>query len=211
MIFLVKADESFSMSEEKLRLVPPERRERIQRFRFTEDKRASLICGLLIRYGAAINLGDVSENLLIAYGKYGKPYFPDYPGFYFSVSHTRECVVYTSADVPVGIDTERIVRLDETAYSIAKNFFTLQEYERLMQSLDAPLEFFRIWTGKEAFLKCTGEGLSRPLDSFSVYSLPRGYSLISTVYGGRIISLCHRGECGSIVIKELLADKLTAI
>ena len=175
---------------------------------FAEDKRVALISGLLIRYGAAINLGVVSENLTLAYGKYGKPYFPDYPGFHFSVSHTRDCVVYTCADVPVGIDIERIVYLDKTAYSIAKNYFTSQEYERLIQSLDISSEFFHIWTGKEAFLKCTGEGLSRSLDSFSVYSLPEGYSLASTVYGNSIISLCCRGECSGIVIKELLADVL---
>jgi 4'-phosphopantetheinyl transferase len=67
----------------------------------------------------------------------------------------------------VGVDVEASNR--RVDFSIADRFFAPEE-ARVVKSM-APDErsriFFRFWTLKEAFIKATGEGLSRPLDSFS--------------------------------------------
>lgn len=53
---------------------------------------------------------------------------------------------------------------------MAKRFFAADEYAELIQlpNDQQTQAFYRIWTRKEAFIKAIGEGLSHPLDSFSV-------------------------------------------
>ena len=207
-VYLVSDSENISVTEENLLLVPEERREKIRRYSFEEDKRISLICGLLIRLCAVREKGSAAFWTGVSSGKFGKPCFTEYPDLYFSASHTRNCVVLASSEVPVGIDTEMYAPLDDAAYSIARNYFTADEYESIVSSSDPAERFYRIWTAKEAFLKCTGEGLSRPLDSFSVYSLPEGYSLEQKLYSANIISVCRRGEPADIDMEKMAALRL---
>jgi len=53
---------------------------------------------------------------------------------------------------------------------LAEQFFSPSEIKSLQQAdpLDRLDRFYRCWTRKEAFVKAHGEGLSIPLDSFSV-------------------------------------------
>ncbi|MEZ5856470.1 MAG: 4'-phosphopantetheinyl transferase superfamily protein [Hyphomicrobiaceae bacterium] len=70
-------------------------------------------------------------------------------------------------DCDLGIDVElpRTVERD-----VATNYFARREIGEL-EGLAPELwldGFFRCWTRKEAFIKATGDGLERPLDSFVV-------------------------------------------
>lgn len=156
--------------------MPESRRSRIDAFRFEKDKRLSLGVGILLE--KALNAAGYAGPMPDAgAGPHGKPYFPEIAGrFQFNLSHSGTkvmCVSAVSADaVPeVGCDVEtgESVRGDWTA--LAERFFTAEENAYLLGGNDPEARetrFRRLWTLKESFIKATGEGLSRRLDSFSI-------------------------------------------
>lgn len=107
-----------------------------------------------------------------AKGPHGKPYFaPDsfFSGLYFNISNSGSYEVLAVSDEPVGIDLQRDAGLHYDPLKMAQRWFTPEEVQ-LLSACESPAAqqscFFRLWTAKEAYIKLTGEGLSRPLDSF---------------------------------------------
>lgn len=99
---------------------------------------------------------------------YGKPFCLDGPAF--NVAHSQAHMVIVLADSgQVGIDIEYVKPCPEME-EIAKSHFSRHEQQQLMQHHgDARLRaFYRAWTRKEALVKALGEGLSLPLNKFSV-------------------------------------------
>ena len=72
-----------------------------------------------------------------------------------------------------GIDLERI-RPEFATETIAEQFFSSQETATLRALPEdvQPEAFFNCWTRKEAYLKARSDGLSFPLDQFSVSLIP---------------------------------------
>lgn len=103
----------------------------------------------------------------------GKPYFPAYPGFQFSLSHTQEyalCAVYPHA---CGADAEKTGRVTP---AVAARFFHPEE-QAYLRTLPAPLRSTaaaQIWCLREAYGKALGSGLSGIGRMFWV--LPNGES-----------------------------------
>jgi 4'-phosphopantetheinyl transferase len=102
------------------------------------------------------------------YGPHGKPQLAESP-LRFNISHTGALAVIAVAQVEVGVDVElpRSRRSD----AIARRFYAPGEIERLFAETDPARRedaFFRLWTCKEAFLKATGEGLSRSTRSYEI-------------------------------------------
>ena len=116
---------------------------------------------------------DASE-VQFRYGPHGKPYLAGSP-VRFNISHSGALALIALAQVEVGADVElpRKRRSD----AIARRFYAPGEIERLFAEADAEKRadaFFRLWTCKEAFLKATGEGLSRSTRSYEIaFSPPR--------------------------------------
>ena len=68
----------------------------------------------------------------------------------------------------IGVDVEQVKACRP---AVAKRFFTAEEYDFIQNSPAGEKQdeiFFQIWTGKEAVIKKSGEGLRIPLDGFSV-------------------------------------------
>jgi 4'-phosphopantetheinyl transferase len=79
----------------------------------------------------------------------------------FNLSHTSNLALLAiSIDRPVGIDLEE-VRPMENLTKLAARFFTVEEHQNILTADEAGRTelFFRIWTGKEAYLKAIGVGL----------------------------------------------------
>lgn len=134
-----------------------------------QDKARSLCCGLLLQYALGRELGQGTwredrkpEKLEIRYryGTGGKPYFSDYPQFYFSLSHSGNYAALAFSDRETGLDIQqkRPVRR-ETAGRV----LSVQEYRRYRE-LEGEEEkedwFFRCWCAKESYGKLKGTGLS---------------------------------------------------
>lgn len=124
----------------------------------------SLYCRVLSDIGIAEH-GIDPEHIEIYKNEFGKEYIKDKNVFY-NVSHTRELLCSAVSDSEIGVDCETIREIDSDA--LAERFFTKREYESIKNSPDPEDTFFCIWTKKESYVKYTGEGFSRPLNSFDV-------------------------------------------
>ena len=163
--------EAYAIYEKYL---PHERKEKIQRFRFEPDKIRSLIAGVLLRQELDVYLADKDADAYeIKKGEHGKPYLAGADDFHFSISHAGAYVALAIDEQPVGIDVE-LVQIRE---AVARRFYSEREQEeiRFMQEADAKddgkraeIAFTKIWTGKEAYLKYTGNGITNALAEIGV-------------------------------------------
>ena len=86
----------------------------------------------------------------------GKPFFKDIPLF-FSISHTDGFCAVCINNSPIGIDCEKInVSYEEKIELFSNRYFVSNEIELLKSSENKVLDFFKIWTGKEAYIKKFG-------------------------------------------------------
>lgn len=105
--------------------------------------------------------GDFSpETLQIQYHTYHKPYFAEHPELHFNLSHCDGLAVCLLSSTECGVDAEcrRQVRP-----GILRKVFTSEEQQLVLGSFDPDLEFMKIWTLKESYVKAIGRGLAYPL------------------------------------------------
>jgi len=93
----------------------------------------------------------------------------------FNLSHAEGIVgvaVLARADADVGFDIEPFDRTVDLG--VADRYFRPEEVAWLagLPAVERPRGFMRLWTLKEAFIKATGEGLSRDLASFWFETTP---------------------------------------
>jgi len=122
-------------------------------------------------------LGRSPAQLVLSYGRHGKPELAG-SSLRFNISHSGGVALIALGQCEVGVDVElpRPRRGDD----IARRFFAPGEKTRLF-ALEGPARadaFFRLWTCKEAFLKATGEGLSRSTRSFEIEASASGARLV---------------------------------
>lgn len=103
----------------------------------------------------------------IAVKEKGKPYFLYNENLHFSISHTKSHIAIALHDKEIGIDIENTRKCN---LSLAKRFFHSEEYNYLSSLTQEEQDeaFTKIWTLKEAFVKCTGEGIAGGFNKFSV-------------------------------------------
>lgn len=144
-------------------------RARAERFRFERDRTRFGAARGLLRSLLGWSLGVRPSELGFAYGRRGKPSLPA-AELYFNVSHSGGLGLFALTRVgEVGVDIEEERPLQDLE-PIAARFFSARESAALLALPEAERRpaFFRCWTRKEAFIKATGDGLSRPLDAFDV-------------------------------------------
>ena len=118
---------------------------------------------------AARELGLSKDDIKIVRTPFGKPYIDNHEGWHFNVTHTDGLIAIATFGRPIGIDAEKMKQPD---LNISKRFFTRREHEYITSSKEEMNKrFFEVWTKKEAYMKCTGEGLHRSLNSFDVFDI----------------------------------------
>lgn len=159
--------------------VSEERRERTDRMRLEKDKCLSLGAEYLLM-SACRDFGIDYKKERIITDAFSKPKFADFP-VYFSLSHSEERVMCIMSELQVGCDVEKNHPID---LRIARDFFFEDEF-RVIEACTTQKEqmamFFRLWTLKESFMKCTGLGVRLPLDSFAILLEPDGIKVNQTV------------------------------
>lgn len=107
----------------------------------------------------ASSYGINADNFRILKGFNGKPYFEDCPLF-FNISHTDTMVAAAVGFAPVGIDCEKVRKMNP---KVIERVCSPDEFVGIsaLKGEESDMEFIRLWTYKEAWAKLTGEGLSR--------------------------------------------------
>ncbi|MBQ3041498.1 MAG: 4'-phosphopantetheinyl transferase superfamily protein [Clostridia bacterium] len=102
-------------------------------------------------------LDDIGIEIYeILYNENGKPYLKD-EDIHFSISHTDGLVAVCISDSPVGIDCEKInPSYKEKIEHFSKRYFKENEADLIKSSDDMLLEFYKVWTTKEAYIKKHG-------------------------------------------------------
>jgi 4'-phosphopantetheinyl transferase len=151
----------------------PDELTRAARFRFARDRARFVVARGILREVLGAHLRVPPARLAFRSGPHGKPALAEPPAgdwLRFNVSHSDGVVLVALARArEVGVDVERM-RPDVAAADLARRFFSPREQAALAALPEDRRRagFFRIWTCKEAFIKGTGEGVSRGLASFDV-------------------------------------------
>lgn len=138
--------------------VPEERRESVLRALKSETRK--------LRLGAGILLGDVLQRYGISYGQvsFGKNGKPRTEGLCLNLSHSGERAYLAVSEGEIGCDAEKIKEIPK---GVLDRF---SDAEREMVSRE-PSEwgkaaaFYLIWTRKESFVKMTGEGVGKVIET----------------------------------------------
>ncbi|WP_434304888.1 4'-phosphopantetheinyl transferase family protein [Clostridium botulinum] len=168
-IYAVKISD---INEEKLNelclLIDSEKKYKVEKFVNKRDKIRTLIGEILIRTIIVEKIKIGNKHIKFNKNQYGKPYLKEYSNFNFNISHSGEYVLCAVDNKSIGIDVEEVKHIE--CEEIAKNFFTIKEFDYIAnQDLKFQLDrFYEIWTLKESYIKCCGQGLSIPLKSFSI-------------------------------------------
>ena len=126
-----------------------------------------------------------------------------HPRLFLSLAHGGGMAVLAVGERPVGCDVEKLSRVRETVMrrfsKEERAFVRAAAGERAREGA-----FYRIWTGKESYLKRTGEGLSAWKE---VRVLPEGLILragkeppcriVWKEAGEHLLALCHEEEAAS--------------
>lgn len=192
--------------------------EQTQKFLYSQDKLFYVITRGFLRYLLSHYLDASMHDLCFTYNAHKKPELliqHNARKLTFNLSHAHEILLIAVSDQPhIGIDVE-LMQDNFDILSIAKNFFTIQEYQDL---IDLPAEcqkhrFFSAWTRKEAALKALGTGWmysAKDLDAiqqFSIASIPimtNYYAALASVTDLRNISIKYFNFSGNLRIPTII-------
>jgi len=175
-------DEMDSCRSELEQTLSCEEQARAHRFRLERDRVRYVISHGILRTILGSYTDVEPEALEFCCGINGKPLLSNRFGpetIHFNMSRSHGVAVYAfSRNWDLGIDIEKMEPVPEMDRIVERFFNHLEIKEYYLTPANGRMDaFFRCWTRKEAYLKATGDGLSRSLDTFSVltarYGAPR--------------------------------------
>ena len=195
-------------------LLTDEEAQRAERFRFAEHRRRFIVRRARLRSLVAAYQGLAASDVRFDYGAKGKPQLPPDLDRHregplaFNLSDSKDlAVVAVTRGTALGVDVE-VLRDMPDALSISKSFFAVAERHVLAAVPEAQRAqtFFNCWTRKEAYIKATGDGLSAPLDQFTVTLHPDSPCCFEEIEGD-----AQRARGWSLIAFRPLADAVGAV
>ncbi|NES25695.1 MAG: 4'-phosphopantetheinyl transferase superfamily protein, partial [Symploca sp. SIO3E6] len=163
--------------------------QRADRFYFDKDKKHFIAGRGFLRMILARYLDLEPVQLKFAYSSRGKPALGNTSlggTIDFNLSHSQGMALYAvTLNRQIGIDLEYIRSVSDVE-QLAKRFFSPRE-SAVISSLPPEQkqeEFFKAWTGKEAYLKATGDGLAG-LEKVEISLIPGEPVALQSIQGNQ--------------------------
>lgn len=175
------------VAPEHFEQISPERQEKARRYKMEDDKKRCVLGGLMLKRF----LGDT--KIYLNHG--GKPLAEN--GKCFNLSHSGDYVLLALGEAEIGCDIEKLKTVQFE--KMGRIVYCENELQKIKDSPDKTGEFFKLWTKKEALLKCLGEGFHRAAKSVDVSSdtfVEDGkiYRMRTYSFADYIISVCTLGD-----------------
>lgn len=169
-----------------LAVLPPFRLQKALSYKRPLDRFLCAEAYILLRDGLKELYGIIGDPEF-GFTENGKPFLAEHPDIHFNLSHCPRCVCCAISDRPVGIDVEEI-QYDPDLAAAACSAAELAAIARC----DRPeVEFTRLWTAKESYLKMTGEGLRDNMKSVLEYAPGAVFSTEYQIESGYILNVCQ--------------------
>ena len=123
------------------------------------------------------------------YNQYGAPYLENGP--YFSISHCKQGIAVAVSDLPIGIDIEGLRRVDE---ALVRKTMNMEEQSQIAMSQNPEVEFIRLWTRKEAYVKMLGTGIISDMHGILSDVSSVQWHEIADLDRGYICTICTKNE-----------------
>ena len=148
-----------------LNLCSQKKRESIMKYKHLDQKR-SLMAEKMVKEYLIETYGFLIEDLVIESTEKGKPYFSLIKHINFSISHSEDYVMVGISNQFISVDVEKI----SNDYVDIINILHIEEQNYLKNNHNQ-IEFYKIWTKKECYVKFLGIGFELMPDEFSIMSL----------------------------------------
>lgn len=155
-------------------LMSEDERRRESGFRFDRDRKCHVVTRALVRTVLSRYAAIAPADWAFSANAYGRPrianHHEDAEGLDFNVSHTRGLIAMAvSRHRELGIDVEN-VGTPHASPDLADQILSREELEAFSGVPEDRRQrrFLEYWTLKESYIKARGQGLSIPLDGFSV-------------------------------------------
>lgn len=176
-VWRVNLDLPVEQIQELAKTLSADEQLRADRFYFEQHRQRFMVGRGILRTILGRYLGIEPDQLQFDYSSRGKPSLAESCAgnrVRFNLSHSQGLALYGfTQSRQIGIDLEYLRPMPD-AEQIAQRFFSAGEYA-VISALPPDKKqraFFRGWTGKEAYLKATGDGLAGSLDQIEVCLTP---------------------------------------
>jgi len=197
---LEEAQYSPEFQESLLQYLPEAGKLRVKDRQNLTSKLQTVAGELLARYSVGQFLSKPDQEINLVFGEKGKPHIGNLEDVHYNISHSGHYVVCAVAPSEIGIDVERIRKVN---LRIAERFFSPSEIDDLMACEEEKRMkyFITLWTIKESYLKAIGRGLTQHLNSFTILKNGESYLLTGN----------HEAETFGIETQQLNHEYMMAV
>lgn len=146
---------------ELYKLLPAERKNRVNRYHKVKDQIQSILSYSLLMYGCVIRNQFRPSDIEFVFNEGKKPYCRSHNFVEFNISHCDLGVAVALSNYSIGIDIQDIYQDFETILSVAFSKFEIDDINTSGEKNKIACKY---WALKESFLKFLGCGLTDNID-----------------------------------------------
>lgn len=153
-------------------LLSEEEKKEINKIKVPVVRNRRVISKAIVKNIISMYLGLNIHKIKFSYNQFGKPVLSEdinFPGLNFNISHSGSLgMIALVKNNQIGIDLEQIIELADLDDIISLCFSKHEQHLfNSLSGLEKTKLFYKIWTGKEAFIKAIGKGFSFPLQNIT--------------------------------------------
>ena len=192
MHYLIFNDMTQCGEQEVARLLPlvsEQRREQALRYTHTFGQYCCLKSYEMLLHLLVSTPYTLRATPTFLYNEHGAPYLQGGPCF--SISHCKQGIAVAVSDLPIGIDIEGLRTVDE---ALVRKTMNQEEQSQIAMSQNPEVEFIRLWTRKEAYVKMLGTGIISDMHGILSDVSSVQWHEIADLDRGYICTICTKNE-----------------